>query len=101
MLKLYHFSDVCCEILIPQFGGDRIKDEDPRVRDKQCIWFTNEKSPVNGKPSLYCYIVEIDENDPNLIEDEKVTAMMKDKGNIRWYAYLKEIEPIERLVRRN
>lgn len=95
-MELYHFSNGNYEILTPQYGKGRNEGEDSRVRGKPCVFFTNKKKMVSGQIYSYFYVVEVDENDLDLIEDETMIELMNQvKGEERWYAYMKEIEPRE------
>ncbi|WP_094604556.1 hypothetical protein SPSIL_048890 [Sporomusa silvacetica DSM 10669] len=82
------------------FGKNRTREEDPRLCGIPGIWLSNEKLPVNGNMYSYRYMVEVDENDPNLIEDKTVTVKMESIGDTRWYGYLKEIKPSKMEVSR-
>ena len=100
-MELYHFSNGYYKTLTPQFGENRNNSEDSRVSGKPCIWFTNKKRMVNGSEYSFCYVVDVDETDPDLIEDETVNDLMRQSGgDMKWYAYTKEIEPKE-IYRKN
>lgn len=95
-MTLYHFSNAYYETLIPQYGKNRNNSEDSRVAEKHCIWFTNKTSFVGTGTYSHCYLVEVEENDPDLIEDQTVVELMSGiNKDERWYAYLKEVKPNE------
>lgn len=92
-MELYHFSDGQYEKLTPQYGQNRTSEEDLRLRNKKCIWLTNDKTEVNGKTFLYRYTVDLEKEDINLIEDQTVTNGVKGSPieALRWYGYIKEL----------
>ncbi len=95
-MTLYHFSNGYYETLIPQYGKNRNKGEDPRLAGKPCIWFTNKKKIVNDSTYSHCYVVEVNENNLDLIEDQTVVELTRGtSSDERWYGYLKAIEPIK------
>ncbi|WP_339314640.1 hypothetical protein [Paenibacillus sp. FSL R10-2734] len=82
-------------------GKYRHSEEDPRAVKQAVVYLTTEQDEIfrNGDVvETYKYLVEIDENDPDLYLDEKdyqfrqeCNKDFEESDNTKWYFYLKPI----------
>jgi hypothetical protein len=107
-MKLFHSSHLKLSILEPRLGGNRHEGEDPQAINQPVIYFTNTEDEIfsnEGIVAPYKYIVEIEEEDPDLYLDEKYFELIKNgneafpdiKNNTKWYFLKRPIKVVETL----
>jgi hypothetical protein len=107
-MKFYDSSHIKLSMLEPRLGGTRHKGEDSRAINQPVVFFTNAQDEIFSKEGIvvpFKYIVEIDENDPELFLDEKHYAFIQEckevfpdlKDDTKWFFLRRPIKVLETL----
>ncbi|MEK5183221.1 hypothetical protein [Paenibacillus sp. FSL P4-0288] len=104
-MKLYHSTCIKLSVIDPMIGNYRHDGEDPRAVNQPVVYLTTDKDELFwnvDEEATYKYVVEIDENDPDLCLDVKDYEFKKKCNeelgvsvNNKWYFYLKPINVSE------
>ncbi|GAB6180481.1 hypothetical protein JCM14036_18000 [Desulfotomaculum defluvii] len=99
-MKLYHFTNLPVNKLIPKIEDVSYLPKDLRVLNKPVIWLS-DLPKIQNEQIKYRYTVEVPDNDPNLSFDKgqqiaaQIFQMISANEIPVWYYLTREISVLE------